>query len=132
MPTEKEVDMFLSGYSKEVYDLAGKLRKLLFKVLPGIIEQVDLPARMIAYCYGQRYVDMVCTIIPSKKGLKLGFAWGASLPDPDGMLKGSGKISATWKFRRKKIFFLLLCKSCCAVLWTYTAKRQIQMICSLT
>ena len=36
---------------------------------------------------------MICTLIPSRKGLKLGFYKGADLPDPNGLLKGSGKIS---------------------------------------
>jgi len=58
-----------------------------------LIEQIDLPARMIAYCYGQKYAEMVCTIIPSKKGLKLGFYKGVDLPDPGKLLEGTGKIS---------------------------------------
>ncbi len=36
---------------------------------------------------------MICTIIPSKKGLKLGFYRGIDLPDPDKLLEGNGKIS---------------------------------------
>jgi hypothetical protein len=48
---------------------------------------------MIAYCYGQKYAELICVIIPSKKGLKLGFNKGNELPDPSGLLKGNGKIS---------------------------------------
>ena len=48
---------------------------------------------MIAYCYGQKYAEMICIIIPAKKGIKLGFYKGADLPDPDNLLKGTGKIS---------------------------------------
>ncbi len=36
---------------------------------------------------------MICTIIPSKRGVKLGFYKGVDLPDPDNLLKGTGKIS---------------------------------------
>ena len=35
---------------------------------------------------------MVCTIIPSKKGVKLGFYRGIDLPDPAKLLTGSGKV----------------------------------------
>lgn len=35
----------------------------------------------------------VCTVIPSKNGLKLGFYKGNDLPDPGQLLKGNGKIS---------------------------------------
>ena len=52
-----------------------------------------MPAKMIAYSYGPKYADMICTLIPSKKGLKLGFYKGNELPDPDNILEGSGKIS---------------------------------------
>ena len=93
MATDKKIDEFLSNYSEEAFTHALKLREVLFANLPGIIEQVDLPAKMIAYCYGQKYAALICTIIPSKKGLKLGFNRGAELPDADHLLEGTGKIS---------------------------------------
>lgn len=90
---EKNIDDFLSNYSDEVFTSALKLREIILATLPGITEQLDLPARMIAYCYGQKYAELICVIIPSKKGLKLGFNRGSKLPDPDHLLEGSGKIS---------------------------------------
>lgn len=93
MPVPKSIDVFLSQYDEQVYNNALKLREVLLIKLPGIIEQLDLPAKMIAYCYGQKYIDMICTIIPSKKGLKLGFYKGADLPDPDHILEGTAKLS---------------------------------------
>ena len=93
MATEKQIDEFLSQYDEQVFTNALKLRKILFANLPGIIEQTDLPAKMIAYCYGQKYAELICVIIPSKKGLKLGFNRGTALPDPDNLLEGTGKIS---------------------------------------
>jgi hypothetical protein len=35
---------------------------------------------------------MICTIILSKKGIKLGFYKGAELPDPKKLLTGSGEV----------------------------------------
>ena len=99
MLEDKKVKDFLSQYAGEVYNNALKLREVLFANLPGIIEQIDLPARMIAYCYGQKYAEMICTIIPSKKGLKLGFYKGVDLPDPNNLLEGTGKISRYVKIR---------------------------------
>ena len=90
---DKKIDDFLSNYSEEVFTHALKLRELLFANLPDIIEQLDIPAKMIAYCYGQKYSELICTIIPSKKGLKLGFNRGTELPDPAKLLEGTGKIS---------------------------------------
>jgi hypothetical protein len=93
MAEDKKAEAFLSQYDEEVFSNALKLREVVFANLPGVTEQTDLPARMIAYCYGQRYADMICTIIPSKKGLKLAFYKGPDLPDPDNLLEGTGKIS---------------------------------------
>lgn len=93
MSTENQIDSFLSQYDEEVFSNALKLRKVILATLPGIMEQIDLPARMIAYCYGQKYSDLICVILPSKKGLKLGFNRGTELPDPHHLLEGTGKIS---------------------------------------
>lgn len=101
MVANKKIDGFLSGYSEEVVSNALQLRKVLMENLPGITEQIDMPAKMIAYCYGQTYAEMICTIIPSKKGLKLGFYKGVDLPDPNNLLKGTGKYSSYVEIRSK-------------------------------
>jgi hypothetical protein len=93
MDMEQQVTQLLAGYDDHIVGLAQQLRRFVKKRLPRITEQVDLPARMIAYCHGQRYVDMICVIIPSKKMVKLGFSKGVHLPDPDGILRGKAKIS---------------------------------------
>ena len=90
---DKKINDFLSNYSEGVFTNTLRLREVLLANLPEIIEQLDLPAKMIAYCYGQQYAGLICTIIPSKKGLKLGFNRGPELPDPGKLLEGTGKIS---------------------------------------
>lgn len=90
---DQQIDAFLSQYDEQVFANALKLREILLKNLPDIIEQIDLPAKMIGYCYGNKYAELICVIIPSKKGLKLGFNRGTELPDPDHLLEGIGKIS---------------------------------------
>jgi hypothetical protein len=94
---------FLLNYDEEIIARALNLRKLLFSLLPGVTEQVDLPAKMIAYCYGQKYSEMICVIIPSKKGLKLGFSRGTELSDPKKILKGEGKKSRYLEIKDDKI-----------------------------
>lgn len=84
---------FLSQYDEAVFTRALELRELVLNHLPGVTERVDLPAKMVMYVYGPKYNDLVCNIIPSKKGLKLGFNRGIDLPDPDELLEGTGKIS---------------------------------------
>lgn len=93
MEENNKLDAFLSQYDDQVFTNALKLRKILLENFPEIKEQIDLPAKMIAYCYGQKYSELICTIIPSKKGLKLGFNRGVDLDDPENLLEGTGKIS---------------------------------------
>ena len=102
MSSDSKVNSFFSQYGEEVYGNAIKLREILLANLPQIIEQIDLPARMVSYCYGQKYIEMICTIIPSKKGLKLAFYKGVDLPDPDKLLEGTAKYSRYIEIRSDK------------------------------
>lgn len=90
---DQAITDFLSAYDMQVQQHTLRLRQVILDRLPGITEQLDIAAGMIAYSYGQRYTDLVCVLIPSRKGLKLGFNKGSTLPDPDGMLEGKGKTS---------------------------------------
>jgi hypothetical protein len=82
----------LDQYEETISELGYSLRAFLLSVLENIIELPDAPANVIGYGYGSGYKDMICTIIPSKKGIKLGLAYSAALPDPAGLLQGGGKV----------------------------------------
>jgi hypothetical protein len=88
-----KISHFLANYNEHVYTHAIALRAVILATLPNIIEQLDVPAKMVAYCYGQKYAELICILIPSKKGLKLGFYRGIDLSDPHHLLEGTGKIS---------------------------------------
>lgn len=72
-------------------EVAHGLRELIKKAAPAVNEMVDAPARVIGYGHGDGYRGMICTIILSKKEVKLGIVGGASMPDPNGLLEGAGK-----------------------------------------
>lgn len=82
----------LSKYEPAVVALGLQLRDYLLSVLPGIIEMPDAASCIIGYGYGPGYKHLICTIIPSKKGIKLGFYKGSELPDPQHLLTGAGKV----------------------------------------
>ena len=86
------VEDILSRYDEKVALLASKLRNFLIKELPGIIELPDNSANLIGYGYGTGYKDTICTILLSKKGVKMGFYKGSELPDPKKLLTGTGKV----------------------------------------
>lgn len=89
--SDNDVSGFLGEYPAAVSDLARRLRAIVRAAIPGAREELDRPGRVIGYGFGPGYSGLVCTIIPSKKGVKLGVVHGARLPDPHRLLEGSGK-----------------------------------------
>ena len=87
----EEITSFLSTYPPAVQEMALKARALVLEVFPQAVEQIDLPARMLAYGVDRTYKGLVCVIMPLKSAVNLGFARGAELPDPTGLLEGTGK-----------------------------------------
>ena len=89
-------------YDESVSSLTFHLREFLLSQLDGCIEIPDIPANIIAYSYGSGYSDTVCTIMPSKRGVKLGFYKGSELPDPEKLLTGSGKVHRYVEIKSEK------------------------------
>ena len=85
-------ESILSRYEEKISTLGLQLRELLLSALKDIHEEADDSANIIGYNYGKGYSTLICTIILSKKGIKLGFYKGSELPDPDKLLTGSGKV----------------------------------------
>lgn len=85
-------EILIAAYGPATETLAIALRKFLLANLPGITEQPDEKAGIVGYNYGTGYKTMIGAIILSKKGVKLGFYKGSELPDPHGLLTGSGKV----------------------------------------
>jgi hypothetical protein len=86
-----EVEQFLAPHSAEIGDLAWKLRALVLEVFPDAIEMLDQPAKLIGYGFDRGYKGLVCGIALHKAHVNLMFAQGAELPDPTGLLTGTGK-----------------------------------------
>jgi hypothetical protein len=95
----KSVDDFLAAYAPEIASLARQIRSLILDVIPESIEQVDTPAKLIGYGYDRTYTGTVCAIAPQKAYVNLMFAKGTELPDPDGLLEGTGKKARHVKIR---------------------------------
>src|SRR5262245_4208541 len=92
MATPNDVEAFLKLYPAEVGELARAARKLIKKIVPKAEEKLDTSAKVIGFGYGPGYKGVVCTLILSKTGVKLGIPYGASMPDPEGLLRGAGKV----------------------------------------
>lgn len=87
----KLLDEFLSKYPANVRELVLNARALILEVMPDVIEQLDPSANLIGYGTDRSYKGLVCGIAIYKTYINLMFARGASLPDPVGLLRGTGK-----------------------------------------
>lgn len=95
-----ELDAFLAAYDLAVQDLARRARVLILAAMPEAVEQFDAPARLIGYGFDRTYRGLVCGIALQRGYVNLMFARGAELPDPAGLLTGTGKRARHVKLRQ--------------------------------
>jgi len=81
------VEELLRGRTPQVRRWVGSLRKLVRAAAPKAEERVYSGWRLIAY----DHKGLFCYIVPIKNGVNLSFYRGARLPDPGGLLEGTGK-----------------------------------------
>ena len=93
----------LEGRPAELGAVLRRARALVLDVLPGATEQVDLPDRLVAFGVGPgggiRLRDLLIALVVHAAHVNVQFADGASLPDPAGLLEGTGKRARHVKCR---------------------------------
>lgn len=89
----RQLESFIAKYDPAVATLARETRAALRKRLPTAIELVydNFQFLAIGFCATERTSDCLMSLAVSTKGVALSFYHGADLPDPDGILLGSGK-----------------------------------------
>jgi hypothetical protein len=71
--------------------VAMVLRQLVLEIQPGAVEVVRLGDRAATYGLGPRKMsEGYCYVLPYTRWVNLGFFQGAQLPDPEGLLEGTG------------------------------------------
>jgi hypothetical protein len=97
-------DEAVAGAGDHARDLACQLRRLVAKVLPTVVEVPWPRMRMASYGVGPRKkTEHFCYIAAQKNDVNLGFYYGAELPDPEGLLQGTGKLLRHVKIREAKV-----------------------------
>lgn len=84
------IEAFFERQSPAVQPIARCLRELVRATLPDLNEYVDRYG-VIRYGHASGMRDWVCYISGHKAHANLGLARGASLPDPKGLIEGTGK-----------------------------------------
>ena len=90
--THGSFDQALSGSSSLVKEIARRLRDLIIEVYPEVVEVPWPKQRIIGYGVGPKKMsEHFCYIAAQREYVNLGFYYGADLPDPQGLLEGTGK-----------------------------------------
>lgn len=91
--TDAALATLLEPHSTTVRDVFGALRALTREVMPDASEQIDLPDRLLAFGPpgGVRMRGLAVALIPHTAHVNVQLADGASLPDPAGIVEGTGK-----------------------------------------
>lgn len=85
-----QFDKALAQASDEVHDLAERARTFVLDVLPSdVLETVQ--GTDIGYGWTSGYKGLICVISVYKRWVNLGLPDGVNLPDPTGLLQGTGK-----------------------------------------
>jgi hypothetical protein len=84
----------------EMRPVAQRLREIVVDVDPDTVEVVRLGDRAATYGVGPKKMsEGYAYILPHKNWVNLGFYKGADLPDPGGLLEGTGKMLRHVKVR---------------------------------
>jgi hypothetical protein len=90
----------LAASSPEIRSLARRARALIYEVLPATVEVVWPHQRSAGYGTGPKKLsEQFCWLAPLTRHLVFGFYYGTELPDPTGLLEGTGRLMRHVKVR---------------------------------
>jgi hypothetical protein len=89
---EEQLKSFIDKFDEKNQGLIRAVRKVLRRRLPTANELVydNYNFFVIGYCSTERPADCIVSIAAGANGVGLSFYHGATLPDPHGILLGSG------------------------------------------
>jgi hypothetical protein len=83
-------DFFLAGYPDEIRAAADRLRAVVKRAVPDVIERVRPGWRIIGYDLPtKRHGVYFAWVMPEPVHVHLGFVHGVFMADPDGRLEGA-------------------------------------------
>ena len=94
---ERQLASFIAKYTPAIGALARAVLDTMRARLPGAVELVYDNYNALAIAFGptERTADAIFSIAMYPRWVSLFFVHGATLPDPQQLLQGSGRRSAT-------------------------------------
>ncbi|MGO3183465.1 MAG: DUF1801 domain-containing protein [Aequorivita sp.] len=100
MDNNEDFEEAIQSFSSDIKEIAREARKLIYKVLPEVVEVVWIKQKNIGFGTGpKKKTEHFCWLMPATKHVSLGFNFGAELPDPKNLLEGTGKSYRHYKIR---------------------------------
>ena len=88
---EADVERLLAEHSPELQAIERALRATIRREFPDAVEQVDFGNKLIAFGRSMKMRGLQFAIIAHTSWINLQLADGAVLPDPGGLIEGTGK-----------------------------------------
>ncbi len=99
MEKDQLFEKIIAPFSEEVQALARATRNKIYRLQPKVVEIIWEKQGTAGYGTGPKKMsEHFCWILPAGKQVTLGFNYGSELPDPKGILEGTGQ-----KFRHFKV-----------------------------
>jgi hypothetical protein len=91
---QRQLDSFLAKYLPEIETFARRTLTKMRKLVPGAIEMVYDNYNWLVIGFGpsERPSEAIFSIVLPPNAVTLCFLQGAGLPDPAGLLQGSGNV----------------------------------------
>ena len=100
MKNSEAFEQAIQSFSAEIQGIARQTRKLIYKVLPEVVEVVWIRQKNIGFGTGpKKKTEHFCWLMPATNHVNLGFNYGAELPDPKNLLEGTGKLYRHYKVK---------------------------------
>ena len=102
-PPDPQLLGFLEAYDRTIADLALALREIILEEVPDASESVyQVYTVAIWFGFSGKMKDMFCYITTNARHINLGFPRGSTLPDPNSVLEGDGKVMRHIKFASER------------------------------
>jgi len=103
--TEEQLASFIAKFDPAMVRLIRAVRAALRKRLPTANEIVydNYNFFVIGYCATERTSDCILSLAANAKGIVLSFYYGSTLPDPNGILQGSGSQNRFIRLARAEV-----------------------------
>ncbi|HEU4921004.1 MAG TPA: DUF1801 domain-containing protein [Candidatus Limnocylindrales bacterium] len=91
MTVDEDIERLLGSHTPEIAATARALRSAIRDAAPDYVEHVDFGNKLIAFGRTMQMRDLAFAVIPHTAHVNLQLADGVDLPDPNGLIEGTGK-----------------------------------------